>query len=92
MYKQPDNNMIKPTFSWEINLGHVLQIGSIIFGILIGWFLLEKRLTMVEAKNIIYEREQEKMQQALTIQREALTTLIRQVDRLAILSEKEKAK
>jgi len=81
--------MIKPEFSWQINLGHILQVGAIMFGITIGWFALEKRISMVESKGIIYEREQEKVQQALNIQREALTTLIRQMDRLAIITEKK---
>lgn len=33
----------KPKFSWQISLGNVLQIGSMIVGLTVGWMALESR-------------------------------------------------
>lgn len=70
-------------------MGHLLQIGTLIFAVIVGWFMLEKRLSIVEVKSAAVEKEQLELQEAQKTQLDALTMLVRQVDRLAIIIEKK---
>ena len=83
------STMSHPRFSWEINLGHIIQVGAILVAVVVGWFAMERRISAVETRAGMTVEALMETKSNLKALSESQLALVRQLDRLAVIVERK---
>jgi len=74
-------------FNPEVNLGHLLQIGSLIVAIVVFAVVTDRRFTVLEIKQLYYDKILEEIQVQVKLLSDNQTAVLRNQDKLTLILE-----